>query len=138
MATVLSGLFKQRRRAMKNNPVGWFEIYVQEMDRAKTFYEAVLQTKLERLPVPDLEMWSFPGQPGGPGAGGSLVRMNGFPSGGNSTLVYFICEDCAVEEGRVAASGGRVQRPKMSIGQNGFISLAVDTEGNMFGLHSRK
>lgn len=123
---------------MKNNPVGWFEIYVQEMDRAKTFYEAVLQTKLERLPVPDLEMWSFPGQPGGPGAGGSLVRMNGFPSGGNSTLVYFICEDCAVEEGRVAASGGRVQRPKMSIGQNGFISLAVDTEGNMFGLHSRK
>jgi len=24
----------------------------------------------------------------------------------------------------------------MSIGQYGFIALAVDTEGNMFGLHS--
>jgi hypothetical protein len=123
---------------MKRNPVGWFEIYVQDMNRAKAFYEAVLQTKLDHLPAPDLEMWGFPGEPGGLGAGGSLVRMEGFPSGGNSTLVYFMCEDCAVEEGRVVASGGRIQKPKMSIGQYGFISLALDTEGNMFGLHSMK
>ncbi len=70
------------------------------------------------------------------GASGSLVKMEGFPSGGNSTLVYFSCVDCAIEEGRVAASGGRIQREKMSIGPYGFISLAIDTEGNMFGLHS--
>jgi predicted enzyme related to lactoylglutathione lyase len=123
---------------MKGNPVGWFEIYVQDMDRAKTFYEAVLQRTLERLPSPEIEMWSFPGEQGGMGAGGALVRMEGFPSGGNSTLVYFMCEDCAVEEGRVSGSGGKIQRPKMSIGQYGFISLAIDTEGNMFGLHSMK
>ena len=58
------------------------------------------------------------------------------PSGGNSTLVYFSCTDCAIEAGRVAAFGGRIQREKMSIGEYGFISLAFDTEGNMFGLHS--
>ncbi len=49
---------------MKNNPVGWFEIYVQDMKRAKTFYEAVLQGKLEQIPNPtagtELEMWTFP------------------------------------------------------------------------------
>ncbi len=34
--------------------------------------------------------------------------------------------------------GGKVQRPKMSIGEYGFITLAFDTEGNMIGLYSQK
>jgi predicted enzyme related to lactoylglutathione lyase len=72
------------------------------------------------------------------GASGALVRMQGVPSGGNSTLVYFACEDCSVEEGRVTKSGGRIHKKKFSIGQYGFISLVIDTEGNMFGLHSMK
>ena len=62
--------------------------------------------------------------------------MAGMPSGGNSTLVYFHCGDCAVEQGRVAGAGGRVERPKWAIGQYGHIALVVDTEGNMIGLHS--
>jgi len=35
-------------------------------------------------------------------------------------------------------SGGSIHKKKFSIGQYGFISLAIDTEGNMFGLHSMK
>jgi predicted enzyme related to lactoylglutathione lyase len=64
--------------------------------------------------------------------------MAGVPSGGNSTMVYFQCEDCAVEGSRVAAAGGKVVREKLSIGQYGFIVLAHDTEGNMIGLHSMR
>src|SRR5438876_138858 len=52
--------------------------------------------------------------------------------------VYFNSADCAVEEARVQPAGGRIQRPKMSIGEYGFITLAYDTEGNMFGLHSMR
>jgi uncharacterized protein len=121
---------------MANNPVGWFEIYVQDMDRAMQFYESVFQLKLEKLNSPGMEMWQFPMAMGSMGASGALVRMEGFPSGGNSTLVYFSCADCATEAGRVVGSGGRIQREKMSIGQYGFIALAIDTEGNMFGMHS--
>lgn len=121
---------------MKTNPVGWFEIYVQDMDRAKTFYESVFQVKLERVNKPELELWSFPMSMDLTGASGALVKMEGFSSGGNSTLVYFSCEDCALEEARVAEHGGSIQRSKMSIGEYGFISLVIDTEGNMFGLHS--
>lgn len=126
---------------MTNNPVGWFEIYVQDMERAKKFYESVFQVKLEQLNAPDtgmpgMEMWSFPGNMEKYGAPGALVKMPGFPSGGNSTLVYFHCEDCAIETARVVPSGGRVQKEKFSIGQYGFISLVFDTEGNMIGLHS--
>ena len=122
---------------MTNNPVGWFEIYVQDVARAKTFYEAVFQTKLEQLNKPGVEMWAFPMLMDRIGAAGALVKMPGFPSGGNSTLVYFICVDCAAQEAaRVVKFGGRIQREKMSIGEHGFIVLAFDTEGNMFGLHS--
>ena len=127
---------------MANNPVGWFEIYVQNMQRATGFYEAVLQVKLEPLSPPgdpgDLQMLAFPMQMDVPGAAGALVNMKGVPSGGNSTLVYFNCNDCAEEAGRVVAAGGKIDREKMSIGEFGFIALAVDTEGNMIGLHSPK
>ena len=121
---------------MAHNPVGWFEIYVQDVKRAKKFYEAVFETKLERLNSPELEMWAFPMKMDRWGAGGALVKMKGVESGGNSTLIYFSCADCAVEEARVAKCGGRIHKAKMSIGQYGFISLVTDTEGNMIGLHS--
>jgi uncharacterized protein len=59
----------------KTNSITWFEIYVQDVRRAKTFYETVLQSKLERLPSPDIEMWAFPNHGGDTGAGGALVKM---------------------------------------------------------------
>lgn len=123
---------------MNYNPVNWFEIYVQDMARAKRFYEAVFQRTLEKIDNPELDMWSFPMEMDRFGAAGSLVKMEGMPSGGNSTIVYFICDDCAVEAGRVAPAGGKIFKPKFSIGQYGFIALATDTEGNMIGMHSMK
>lgn len=123
---------------MKSNPVGWFEIYVQDLERARKFYEAVFQLELSKLDMPGMEMLAFPMDPNRMGASGSLVKMPGFPSGGNSTLVYFSCENCAIEESRVEEFGGGIQRSKMPIGEYGFISLVFDTEGNMLGLHSRE
>lgn len=126
---------------MANNPVAWFEIYVNDLARAKQFYESVLSVNLDVLGDPNdtsIEMLSFPSDMEKYGASGALVKMEGFKAGGNSTLIYFSCEDCAVEESKVEAAGGRIQKPKMSIGEYGFISLAIDSEGNMFGLHSMK
>jgi predicted enzyme related to lactoylglutathione lyase len=76
-------------------------------------------------------------QQDGPGAAGALCKMQGAPSGGG-TIVYFTSQDCAIEAGRVAGSGGTLMKPKFSIGPYGFIALAVDPEGNVFGLHSMK
>jgi predicted enzyme related to lactoylglutathione lyase len=123
---------------MAANAVSWFEIYVQDMPRARAFYEKVFDRRLERLDSGDIEMWAFHGAMDKYGSGGALVRIPGVPSGGMGTIVYFECEDCAVEGARVAGAGGRIHREKMSIGQYGFIVLAVDTEGNMIGLHSMK
>ena len=123
---------------MASNVVGWFEIYVNDMARAKTFYESVFARKLEKIESDELEMWTFPWIEGAEGCGGALVKMNDVPVGPGGTLIYFLCEDCAVEEKRVAANGGEVLRNKFPIGQHGFISIAKDTEGNVIGLHSMK
>ena len=121
---------------MANNPVNWFEIYVQDIDRAKQFYEAVLQVKLESLGNPELPMWSFPSNQESFGTSGALVQFPEKSSGINSTIVYFSCKDCAQEAARVESAGGKIHRGKISIGPYGFIVLVLDTEGNMIGLHS--
>jgi predicted enzyme related to lactoylglutathione lyase len=123
---------------MANNAIGWFELYVQDMPRARAFYQHVFGVKLEPIGSPDLEMLAFPYAEGGAGSSGALVKAPGIESGPGGTLVYFTCDDCATEEARVAAAGGRVERPKFPIGEYGYITLAFDTEGNMFGLHSLK
>ena len=123
---------------MERNPVGWFEIYVQDMVRAKAFYESVFAACLERLDGPGIEMWAFPAQPDLPGAGGALVKVDGLVSGGNSTLVYFSCADCAEQAARASTSGGKVFKEKFSIGPYGFIALVNDTEDNLIGLHSMR
>ena len=125
---------------MIRNPVGWFEIYVQDMHRAKNFYEFVLDIELTKLDAPDseadLEMFAFPSNMEAGGASGALAKMKDCPSGGMGTLIYFSCEDCANEASRVERAGGKICKPKISIGHYGFMSLVTDTEGNMIGLHS--
>ena len=58
------------------NPVGWFEIHVADLARAKTFYETVFDHTLEELPSadPTIQMLMFQGQPGGAGAAGALIQ----------------------------------------------------------------
>ena len=124
---------------MPANPVRWFEIYVQDMPRAKAFYERVfgktfLQLALGGADQP--EIWGFSGHPQGAGAPGALVKMPGFESGGNSVIVYFSSEDCAVEHARAIEAGGQSIKPKTAIPPFGFIALIRDPDGNRIGIHS--
>jgi uncharacterized protein len=118
------------------NPVGWFELYVQDIERAKAFYQKTFQVTLQQLESPGLELWAFPMGMDNSGASGAIVKMDGKDSGVGGTIVYFSCADCAAEAARAVQHGGRIQKEKTSIGEYGFISLVFDTEGNMIGLHS--
>ncbi len=121
---------------MNPNPVGWFEIYVQDIDRARIFYETVLEVTLEAMDFPGIEMFTFPMDHTAPGAGGAILKVPDVPSGGGGTMVYFSCEDCATEAARADASGGDIVQAKMQIGEHGFICVVKDPDGNVFGLHS--
>jgi uncharacterized protein len=78
-----------------SNPMVWFEIYVQNMERAKAFYEAVLAVTLEKMPAPteemNMEMWSFRADKDAAkttyGECGMLVKMEA-PPGSGATIVY--------------------------------------------------
>lgn len=124
------------------SPIVWFEIYVNDLKRARSFYEKVFETVLSPLGNPaedNLRMLAFPGgMDVEEKTSGALVHVKGVEAGGNSTIVYFGSEDCSVEEARVKEAGGELVRSKMSIGEFGFVSLAKDTEGNMIGIHSLK
>ena len=119
-----------------NNSVSWFEIYVQDVGRAKAFYESVFGIQLTKLEGTEFEMWAFPMDQDGSGASGALARIPGYASGANSVLVYFRCADCAVEAEKAVKSGGQIETRKKSVGQYGYIALVIDTEGNVIGLHS--
>lgn len=124
----------------KMNAVGWFDIYVNDLSRAVKFYETVLGTTLEEMgdPTGESQMMSFPADMSAYGAAGALTKSPHGQPGVGGTIIYFMAEDCAVQESRVADSGGIVISPKFSIGNFGFVTLCQDTEGNIFGLNSMK
>ena len=119
--------------------VGWFDIYVDDIDRAQAFYETVLETALVPMDDPNdptAQMRGFGDDFSSHGAGGALVKLPYAQPGPGGSMVYFSCDDCAEEEARVVAAGGEVVRSKFSIGEHGFVSIVTDTEGNSIGLHS--
>lgn len=60
----------------KPNAIGWFDLYVNDIERAATFYEAVFQKRLEPIgdPTGETTMRSFPADMGAYGAAGALVK----------------------------------------------------------------
>lgn len=124
---------------MKNvNPVNWFDISVANLDRAKDFYETVFNIKLVDFPIEWGKQSAFPSDYQGLNITGALVEKENMVANGNNTVIYFESEDCVTEQARVEKAGGKIIRPKMSIGEFGFVAMLMDTEGNTIGLHSRK
>lgn len=124
----------------KVNAIGWFDVYVDDLTRAVSFYEEVLGHKLAPIgdPTGETRMMGFPTEMTAYGAGGALTKSPHAGPGAGGTVIYFSCEDCAVEEARVVAAGGTIIRPKFSIGEFGWVTLLQDTEGNIVGLSSMK
>lgn len=129
---------------MNQNIICWFEIYAKDIERAKKFYNAVLGINFTDAPMPPGEApgnmkMSFFSSMENQGVSGALIEMPGTKEGDGGcvqTMVYFPCEDCAVEAAKVEAAGGIVREAKMDIGEFGFCSICVDSEGNPFGLFS--
>lgn len=124
---------------MKHNMVGWFEIPVSDMDRAKAFYEAVFKVDIQIVDFGGMLMGWFPYEEGKEGAAGTLIKQDTYIPSQEGTLVYFICEDVQNELDRIEAAGGKLYQPKTQISpEHGFMAAFIDTEGNRVALHSRR
>ncbi|MBT2684724.1 VOC family protein [Bacillus sp. ISL-37] len=118
-----------------------FEIHVDNMDRAKTFYGEVFGWAFED--------WSeFAGMPyfgavtGGedePGINGALMQRQGPPPESNQPLNGYACtmgvEDYDATETKILKYGGVVALPKYALPGMAWQGYYKDTEGNIFGIH---
>jgi len=117
--------------------VVWFDIPVQDLDRAIRFYSAVLGVLLRKEQAGrGMAMAVLPHTDNS--IGGCLVQtMDSKPSDGGP-LLYLNTDgrlDVAVSAAKLA--GGTVLQPKHSIGPDGYRAIVLDTEGNRIALHSR-
>jgi uncharacterized protein len=122
--------------AKTENPVQWFEIPVNDMERAKKFYESVFDVQLKLVALGELVMAWFPWAQDGIGSAGTLVKAQSYVPSHSGSMVYFSVEDISVILERVAKNGGKILNPKSAIGEHGFVGHFEDSEGNRVALHS--
>jgi predicted enzyme related to lactoylglutathione lyase len=121
-----------------NHVISWFEIPASDFDRAKSFYEAVLGTKLI-MPFPEMKYALFPADMQQGEITGGLVEEKGYAPSQDGVLVYLNGgDDLDVPLSRVETAGGKILRSKTSLGGNGFMAQFLDTEGNKLAFHSMK
>ncbi len=124
---------------MKTNAINWFEIFVSDFERAKTFYEKILNRPLAGAEMEGCQMGLFAegSCENGSGVGGAITKMEGHNPGPGGTLVYLDVEgDLDGVLQRIPGAGGKVIRDRMPIPPHGFIGIFEDSEGNVVGLHS--
>ena len=126
---------------MQHNMVGWFEVPVTDMDRARKFYQPVFDIDIDVRDFGGLLMGWFPFAEGKPGASGSLIKHADSykPSETHGPLLYFSSTDVSVELAKIEQAGGKVLQQKTLISVDiGFMGIFIDSEGNRIALHSRK
>jgi hypothetical protein len=123
---------------MANN-LNWFEIPVSDFDRAKKFYELLLDAKIEKMVWGPTIMGFFPAQ-NQSDLGGAIVSGEGYVPSDKGVLIYLNGgDDLNNMLSRVEKAGGKVLVPKTIISEDyGFFALFTDSEGNKLALHSSK
>ena len=121
------------------NAINWFEIPVKNFNRAKTFYETILNTKMQPMEAMGMKSAFFPADLEKGSIGGCIMEGQGYEPTNKGSLVYLNGgEDLSVPLSKVEAAGGKILLPKTAIGPNGFMAHFTDTEGNKVGFHSMK
>lgn len=113
----------------------WFDIPAHDVDRAISFYSAVLSKKIEKQESPGFSMGFFPHDDNT--VGGCIYSGEDAPVGAAGPLLYFDASGRLEEAVALAeANGGKIVQPIHQIGPHGFRAIVLDSEGNRIALHS--
>ncbi|HUD24281.1 MAG TPA: VOC family protein [Burkholderiaceae bacterium] len=119
----------------EHNRAVWFDIPVADLERAASFYRAVLAIQLHRE---QFQGGAFYVLEHAGGNGGCLVVQPSDISAGG-ILVYLNVDgrirDAVQQAGQ---RGGRIIEPIHPIGPHGFRAVVLDCEGNRVALHSQR
>ncbi len=121
----------------ETNALNWFEIPVIDISRAKKFYESIFEIKMEEMEMPGMKYAMFPFEPmKGKISGGLAQSPMHIPSATGSIIYLNANPDLQKVLDRLEKAGAKIKMPKTAIGQNGYMALFTDTEGNTIALHS--
>lgn len=121
-----------------NNPVGYFEIPVVDLERAVTFYKTVFGYEFELVEIDGNQMALFPKISEASGITGALAKGDSYIPGKQGSRLYFSVESIETILHKAELSGGKLLYPKTSIGDLGFVAEFEDSEGNCIALHSER
>jgi predicted enzyme related to lactoylglutathione lyase len=129
-----------KKMSAETNALNWFEIAVNDMDRASKFYESIFDVKLVPMDAPGMKMSMFPTNMSNGTVGGSLVQSNMHHPSSVGSIVYLNANpDLQAVLNRIEKSGAKVVMPKTRINEDaGYMAFFTDTEGNTIGLHSNE
>ena len=125
--------------SVATNAINWFEIPVTDLERARKFYERILDVSLHSMNMEGMEMLMFPSGADGNGkVGGGLVKSEYHIPGMTGTIIYLNANPRIQDVlDRVEDAGGEVTMPRTLIDeQTGYMAFFNDTEGNRLGLHA--
>lgn len=126
-----------QEKTCTDNPIGWAEIPVIDMERAKTFYGSTFGFQFEMANLGQYQMAMFPMTADGTGASGALMKGDTYKPSYDGAVVYFSVQNIEEVMKKATAAGGIIIQPKKSIGRYGFIAFFEDLEGNRIALHAR-
>lgn len=121
------------------NAINWFELPTRDMERAIRFYRATLAVTLKREVFGGHDHAIFPAQDpaGGNSVAGALVAAPHLTPSTAGAVIYLQCHDGVTAAlARAQAAGAKVVMPHTHIGDNGWIAIIDDLEGNRVGLHA--
>ena len=123
------------------NAINWFEIPVNDFDRAKKFYETIFTFQMPENIVGPKRMGFFLYDFKAAKVGGAIVYSPEFHQPcEKGALIYLNCQpDLQVVLSKVEKAGGTILMEKTIISPEqelGYHAFVRDTEGNRIALHS--
>jgi len=122
----------------KENSLNWFDIAVEDISRAKKFYETVFNIQMEQQEMMGMQMAMFPAEDMNLKVSGALVQSPMSKPSADGTKVYLNANpDMSDALSRIESAGGKIIMPKTAINENiGYMAIFSDSEGNTVALHS--
>ena len=112
----------------------WFEIVVEDFDRAKAFYGGLLGWSFELLEGYAEEYWAFAHETTG-GIAGALTKASQARRPGGGGVVYAMVPELEAAVARAVELGAvEVQGPTLITETAGSFALVADPDGNHLGL----
>ena len=113
-----------------------FEIPATEISRAIDFYQAILDIKIEKMEMPEMQMGILPYEE--QMVTGVIIQAEGYkPSADGVTIYLNGGGNLQVILDKVAKNGGKILTPKtLHADESGYFAIFLDSEGNRIGLHS--